>query len=47
MALVKKTLEDDILDGFNAGLDGASRREAAQYLAFAILAYASEAEVIC
>jgi len=47
MSLNKRELESDILDGFNAGLDGASRREAAQYLAFAIVAYASSAEVIC
>ena len=40
-------LESDILDGFIASLDGSSVREAAQYFAFAIVAYASDAEVIC
>lgn len=47
MALKVSELESDILDGFNAGLDGASVREAAQFFAFAIVAYASEAEVVC
>tara|TARA_R110001592_G_scaffold69149_1_gene211828 strand:+ start:6949 stop:7512 length:564 start_codon:yes stop_codon:yes gene_type:complete len=47
MALSKSELESDILDGFKAGLEGSSVREAAQYLAFAIIAYASSAEIIC
>lgn len=47
MGLELSGLESDILDGFNAGLEGASVREAAQYFAFAIVAYASSAEVIC
>lgn len=47
MGLSVAELEADILDGFNAGLDGASVREAAQYFAFGIVAYASSAEIIC
>lgn len=47
MALSKSELESDILDGFKTGLEGASVREAAQFFAFAILAYASSAEIIC
>ncbi|HBQ60433.1 MAG TPA: hypothetical protein DD671_12635 [Balneolaceae bacterium] len=46
MALSLSELESDLLDGFNAGLEGASVREAAQYFAFAIVAYASSAEVV-
>jgi hypothetical protein len=47
MALSKSELESDILDGFQAGLEGSSVREAAQFFAFAIVAYASSAEIIC
>lgn len=47
MALDKNSLERNILDGLKAGLDGASTREAAQHLAYAIVSYASDAEILC
>ena len=47
MGLNVSDLKSDIIDAYQHGMDGGSAAEVAQYLAFAIVSYVSEAEIIC
>jgi hypothetical protein len=46
MALNVSNLKNDIKDAFQHGLDGGTSAEVAQFLAHAIVSYASEAEIL-